>query len=94
MVYLFFFSDDLKTLVYAQSGIPCCQQNFSGWPNNQYPSNKDLLSKLNLPDKFKLKMNSGGEDSNPELNGGQYVLNWSIYFSCFFRVFYLYYYFV
>ncbi|XP_022174084.1 FAS-associated factor 1-like isoform X2 [Myzus persicae] len=60
--------DDLKTLVYAESKIPCCLQNFNGWPNNQLPSNKDTLSKLNLPDRFKLNLVSG-EDLNQELNG-------------------------
>lgn len=61
--------DDLKTLVYAESNIPCCLQNFNGWPNNQPPSNKDTLSKLNLPDKFKLNLINGHEDLNQELNG-------------------------
>ncbi|KAL5244435.1 hypothetical protein ACI65C_011845 [Semiaphis heraclei] len=61
--------DDLKTLVYAESNIPCCLQNFNGWPNNQFPSNKDTLSKLNLPDRFKLNLTSGDEDLNHELNG-------------------------
>ncbi|XP_015372334.1 PREDICTED: FAS-associated factor 1 isoform X1 [Diuraphis noxia] len=61
--------DDLKTLVYAECNIPCCLQNFNGWPNNQLPSNKDTLSKLNLPDRFKLNLMSGNEDLNHELNG-------------------------
>ncbi|KAE9542579.1 hypothetical protein AGLY_002490 [Aphis glycines] len=61
--------DDLKTLLYGKSSIPCCLQKFSGWPNNQHPSNKDTLSKLNLPDRFKLNLNTGDEDLNQELNG-------------------------
>jgi len=66
---IIFTLDDLKTLVYAESNIPCCLQNFNGWPNNQLPSNKDTLSKLNLPDRFKLNLTSGDEDLNQELNG-------------------------
>jgi len=56
--------DDLKTLVYSETGIPCCQQTFSGWPNNHFPSNKDTLSKFNLPDKFNLNLTTGIEDTN------------------------------
>jgi len=44
-------------------------QTFSGWPNNQFPSPKDKLSKLNLPDRFQLNLKTGIEDSNQELNG-------------------------
>lgn len=43
-------------------------QTFSGWPNNQFPSPKDKLSKLNLPNRFKLNLTTG-EESNQELNG-------------------------
>lgn len=60
--------DDLKTLVYAKSGIPCCQQTFTGWPNNQFPINKDILSKLNLPDRFRLNLTTNNEDPPHELN--------------------------
>jgi len=65
---IIFILDDLKTLVYAESNIPCCLQNLNGWPNNQLPSNKDTLSKLNLPDRFKLNLTSGDEDLNHALN--------------------------
>ncbi|XP_050422174.1 FAS-associated factor 1 [Adelges cooleyi] len=61
--------DDIKVLVYAESAIPCCQQNFSGWPNNHSPSNKDILSKFNLPDRFKLTLTTGIGDSSQECNG-------------------------
>jgi hypothetical protein len=69
LISIIFILDDLKTMVYAETNIPCCLQNFSGWPNNQHPSNKDKLSKLNLPDRFKLNLNSDDEDLNQELNG-------------------------
>jgi len=68
-IIIIFVLDDLKTLVYAESKIPCCLQNFNGWPNNQFPSNKDTFSKLNLPDRFKLNLIRGDEDLNQELNG-------------------------
>jgi len=48
--------DDIKTLIYAKCGIPCCQQILSGWPNNQFPSAKELICKLTLPEKFKLTL--------------------------------------
>jgi len=61
--------DNLRTLVFAESGISCCQQHFHGWPNNQSPSNKDPLSKFNFPSRFKLNLTVGNEDMNQELNG-------------------------
>ncbi|XP_050538185.1 FAS-associated factor 1 [Daktulosphaira vitifoliae] len=61
--------DDIKTLVYAESAIPCCQQLLNGWPNNHSPSNKDTLSKLNVPDKFKLTLTTGKGESTRALNG-------------------------
>lgn len=69
LISIIFVLDDLKTLVYAESNIPCCLQNLNGWPNNQPLSNKDTLSKLNLPDRFKLNLVIGDKDLNQELNG-------------------------
>lgn len=60
--------DSLKTLLFAQCGIPCCQQNFQGWPNNQSPSNRDTFSKFNLPNKFKLNLTIGNDDVSQEFN--------------------------
>lgn len=61
-------------------------QTFSGWPTHQFPSPKDKLSKLNLPDRFKLNLNTGIEDSNQELNG-RYIVSIvtcnSLYFTLF-----------
>lgn len=60
-------------MIFAVCGIPCCQQNLSGWPNNQFPSSKDMLSKLNLPDTFKLNLTTGNGDISQELNG-RYII--------------------
>lgn len=65
IVYVPFISDDLKTLIYAKSGIPCCQQTLTGWPNNQFPINKDILSKLNLPDRLRLNLTTNNDDLPP-----------------------------
>lgn len=56
-------------MYFAQSGVPCCQQTFSGWPNNHSPSSKDTLNTFNLPDRFKLNLTTGDGDTNQELNG-------------------------
>lgn len=67
-----FILDDLKTLILAQCGIPCCQQILSGWPENKYPINKDALSKFNFPEKFKLYLTTGRTTSNQDRNGRYY----------------------
>ncbi|VVC26983.1 Hypothetical protein CINCED_3A001994 [Cinara cedri] len=61
--------DDLKTLIMAQCGIPCCQQILSGWPDNKYPLNNDTFSKFNFPDHFKLYLTTGHMTSNQDQNG-------------------------
>lgn len=73
IVCVSFILDDLKTLIYAKSGIPCCQQTFTGWPNNQFPINKDILSKLNLPDRFRLNLTTNNDDLPPHELNRRYV---------------------
>lgn len=70
MIIYKFYSvlDDLKTLIYAKTGIPCCQQVLSGWPNDQHPSSKDLICKLILPEKFKLNVTVNA-DVNQDWHG-------------------------
>lgn len=68
-----FILDDLKTLIYAKSGIPCCQQTLTGWPNNQFPINKDILAELNLPDRFRLNLMTNNEDPPPQELSRRYI---------------------
>lgn len=71
--------DDLKTLIFGNSGIPCCQQILSGWPNNYFPSNKETLSKLSLPDRYLLTLTISNEDGNQERNGRYNISKLYIY---------------